>query len=206
MHVTHHEGEIDASDATSHRANGTAALLCSELTAQQADCPRSTFVFHIYVDPLFGDNGLATDFNPRNFGTAHFIIDYGVSPQPFDFTAIVNAGMNSPGTFFPAATYLIPPSAQFGPFGPCSGSTLAFGAWSFNELPSGCPDVLPNAVGEDGLGRRFNLELGPGQSNLQTFLSIQPQALPPAEAEAPEGLEAVRSRVRAASEMMRTGR
>ena len=112
------------------------------------------------------------------FLAAHALPDY-LPWTPFSFTAVVQATLNPPGTFYPATEWILAPSASFGPFAPCSAASLAFGPWGFNDSPSGCPDRIPYLAGEDGLGRRYNLEVGPGESNLQTFLRVQGGVLPP---------------------------
>src|SRR5690606_27480321 len=89
------------------------------------------------------------------FMVGHSIADYQLA-QPFNFTAVVQGRLNPPGTFFPAAQWVLPPLAQFGPFGGCTGANLSFGNWCFNDTPTGCPDVIPSLVGEAGLGRRYN--------------------------------------------------
>jgi len=132
------------------------------------------------------------------FTMPHLIQDYQ-PVQPFDFTAVIQGRLNPPGTFFPAAQWVIPPIAQFGPFGGCTGANLSFGSWCFNDTPAGCPDVIPTLAGESGLGRRYNLEVGPGESNLQTLLAIQFDTLPPVGTKINEGLEAIKLRLKEAS-------
>jgi hypothetical protein len=93
--------------------------------------------------------------------------------------------------------------APFGPFGTCSGSTLTFGSWCFNDAPVGCPDTIPEIPGESDLGRRFNLEpqVGAGDPrNLQTYLQIFPSQ-PPEEPMSSGGAANFEFAVRAVREM-----
>lgn len=101
-------------------------------------------------------------------------------------TFVLSGHINPPLTFpsaIPNSTWLVSTfgTAQYGPFGTCSGNTLNYSGFSFNDSPGGCPDVIPQFPGEDNLGRRFNLELPVATGvhrNLQTYLHIFPGELP----------------------------
>src|SRR5690606_1009884 len=100
--------------------------------------------------------------------------DYQVQPF-FKETFVSSAHLNPPGSFSPSGswpTWIVAPYATFGPFGTCSGGNLNRGPWCFNDAPSGCPDTVPLFPGEISLGRRYNFEVGPGESNLQTALAV----------------------------------
>ena len=97
----------------------------------------------------------------------------------FPQVSAVLIGMpNPPGTAANMTpTYLLTaqPTNVFGPFAPCSGSSATqytVDAWGMGDMAAACPDVVPPIIGYEGHGIRFNCEVGPGASNLQTFLGI----------------------------------
>ncbi|MGE0144202.1 MAG: hypothetical protein AB7I19_16415 [Planctomycetota bacterium] len=103
-------------------------------------------------------------------------------------TFVASAHINSPGTFATTGSFtswIMAPFSQFGPFGSCSGNALSFNNFCLNETPVGCPDPAPMIVADGRLGRRYNLEIDPGNplgpmSNLQTLLVVHElQNLPP---------------------------
>lgn len=73
--------------------------------------------------------------------------------------------------------YVIPPTAPFGPWTPCggtSGAPYTVGTWGYGDAQLGCPDVIPYfGSGSDFLGIRYNCQVGTADSNLQTFLAIR---------------------------------
>jgi hypothetical protein len=118
--------------------------------------------------------------NPFLFHNRHsagHALPLGSSSFP-SLTFVTSAHLNPPGTYSPSpsfASWIVQPFFQFGPFGSCSNSNLQFGPFCFNDVPSGCPDLVPEVLAEMTFGRRYNLETGPGQpgnSNLQTFLAV----------------------------------
>ncbi|MGE0145623.1 MAG: hypothetical protein AB7T19_20225 [Planctomycetota bacterium] len=141
-------------------------------------------------------------YHNRNLGSLHKTSWSVGSPALLPAETFVLSGhINPPGTFpvglggfgWLVASYGIAP---FGPFGNCSGATLSFGAFGFNDTPIGCPDSIPQFPGEMLLGRRFNLEqavAADGGLNLQTYLQVFPSVLPPVGGIGGDG------------EMMRTG-
>ncbi len=109
-------------------------------------------------------------------GTGHTLLLGSVT---FPSTTFVTSGhINPPGTYSPSpsfTTWIVQPFFPFGPISPCNGANLQFGVFCFNDGPVGCPDLIPAILPEMTLGRRYNLEVAPGQvgnSNLQTFLGI----------------------------------
>lgn len=128
--------------------------------------------------------------NPFLFHNRHSIghsLSFG--PLIFPATTFVSSGhLNPPGTYSPSpsfTTWIVQPFFTFGPFTPCTGATIQFGNFCFNDAPSGCPDRVPEILPELTRGRRFNLEIAPGQignSNLQTFLSVFNVGILPASA------------------------
>lgn len=124
-------------------------------------------------------------------------------------TFVVSGHLNPPLTFLPFAlgqSWLIATFGVFpyGPFGTCTGPTLSFGAFGFNDQPGGCPDVIPEFPGEGNLGRRFNLEpnVAAGtRRNLQTYLQIFPTELPLGPSQ--ESREALRMRTESGAHELR---
>lgn len=105
---------------------------------------------------------------------------------------VITGSLNPPGTTLPsgtAATLPLPdllmpaslyPRSQFGPWSPCLGSSLyTLNSWGYGDFAAGCPDRVPAVPQENlNMGLRINCLLNPGggtaQSNLQTFLMIDP--------------------------------
>ncbi|MFO1054923.1 MAG: hypothetical protein U1F36_22105 [Planctomycetota bacterium] len=128
--------------------------------------------------------------NPAVFhnrlGTAH---NYGPGWWSAPFTFVTSSHLNPPGMFAPTtnfSSWITAPFAQFGPYAPCSGATLTFGVFGFDDAPSGCPDFAPRVAQDHKLGRRYNLEVQPNvgpspHGNAQTFLVIhETEDIPPA--------------------------
>ena len=93
---------------------------------------------------------------------------------------VLDATLNPPGTYPQGGRWTLPPTATFGPYAPCPGSsptTYNVGVWGYGDVVAGCPDMVP-LIGT-GLvsAARFNCErIGPSgsaTSNLQTFLGIR---------------------------------
>lgn len=97
------------------------------LTAQGGG-PRQHFVFHVYVDPLFGDNALAMLNNPGGGGTTvgvlgeHPAIDGGgnrlitgrLQHAPYSFKTLRSAAMDGALDYVDAVLPDLPPLPQFG--------------------------------------------------------------------------------------------
>lgn len=74
---------------------------------------------------------------------------------------------------------MIPPTAAFGPWSPCTGgANYTIGTWGYGDAQTGCPDVIPPLSGLGELGVRYNCEVENPWSNLQTFLAIRSEAIP----------------------------
>lgn len=124
---------------------------------------------------------LATRDNPALFhnlgGT--FSNRWSYSGPLYGVTFVTEAHLNPPGTFFQGPRITIAPTAVFGPYTPCTGTsptTYTVGPWGFGDAAAGCPDRIPlTAPGTNAWGMRFNCERivnGGTASNLQTFLGL----------------------------------
>ena len=104
------------------------------------------------------------------------------------FTGVTEATLNPPGTFPLGGQYIVAGGGIFGPYAPCpppgscptppSACVYTVGVWGYGDNASGCPDLIPIVAPNPSWGVRMNCELGPGFSNLQTFLVIASHSEP----------------------------
>jgi hypothetical protein len=97
----------------------------------------------------------------------------------YTMTGVQDATLNPPACYPGTNTWLIPPTAQFGPWSPCTGgNSYTIGTWGYGDAQPGCPDVIPPYSGLDALGIRFNCEVAELWSNLQSFLVVRSEEIP----------------------------